>query len=340
MFPSRRYNHSLRYYRVDNNIFCPASIAFLLLKYYEQFTPDQQNQVEKIVEGVRANYPFYSGLKEPVVYNFYRTRPNDHFPNGKILRRFKHFILADDADDTVMITMTSKDVSADRISTIRQMLLRFANGTQKWVKGFPAEYSSLKAYSTWFGSGAMPVEFEICVICNVLYFVFKNQLPLTEQDHDSLEFIRKAVSSRDVINRGFHISGQYPKPSVILYHIGRLISILPNPNHFFDVNDLQQFINLELSKQLSTMDKVLLSIALMHTGRKAEAISFDLDDANFKKHLSEYSFFMAPMLSGMTNKLLFYLKQFSMFHLYYSCAAFNYMLLLEYELLRQKHGNS
>lgn len=333
MFPSIRFHSFLPYLREDNNIFFPASIAFLLLKYAGQLEERQRQKVNEIVNAIRNNYPLYSGLKKNFLYNFYQTNPSNHYPNGFILSRFKHFKLAEDADDTVIITMTLHDISSERINNIRDELVRFSNLNRKRVKGIGSQYSKLPVYGTWFGSGGMPIEIEICVLCNILYFTFINKLELKDQDKASIEFIRIAINNKDLVNNSFQISGMYPEPAVILYHITRLCSVMEEPRRYFDTERLIETIKYQLAKSKSLLERVILSTSLMNLGQEAEAVVWALEDDILTKDFRSFPFFIAPMLSGSSNKILALLKKSSAFHILFRCEAFYYTLLLEYEIL-------
>lgn len=340
MFSSKRFHSVLPYLREDNNIFFPASIAFILLDLVGQLDEKQRQKVNKIIDGVRKNYQFYAGLRNNFLYNFYRTQPNQHYPNGFVLSKFEHFMLAEDADDTVMITMTLNDISQERIISVREELVQFSNLNQKKIKGIDSQYSKLPVYATWFGSGKMPIEIEICILCNILYFTFINELELNAQDQASIEFISIAINNNDIINNSFQISGQYPKPSVILYHITRLCSAMKEPGRYFNAEKLTEIIRHQLFKSKSLLDNIILSISLMNLGQAAEPVAYELEGEVLKNDFKTFSFFVAPMLSGSSNKILSLMKRNSLFHILFRCEAFYYTLLLEYEILTKNSFNN
>jgi hypothetical protein len=338
MFPSERFHYFLPYLRKDDNIFFPAAIAFILLKNLKPLETKQREKVTKIIDGIRQNYPYYSSLSSDFIYNFYQTKPYKHYPNGFILSRFKHFILADDADDTVIISMTLNDLSSERINAIRERLVQFSNLKQKKIKGIAPLYSELPFYATWFGSGRMPIELEICILCNILYFTFSNKLELNLQDKASLELIRRAIDNNDIVANSFQISGQYPKTSVILYHITRLCSVINKPDDYFDTEKLIKIIRSQL-KTKSLVEKIILSISLMNLKQSCEPIAWELEDKNLQKDFRSFPFFIAPILSGSSNKILTQLKKYKLFHILFRCNAFYYALLLEYEIMIKTTSN-
>ncbi len=333
MFSSKRFHSSLPYLREDNNIFFPVSIAFILLDLTGKLEEKHRQKVLKIVEGIRKNCKSYSGLRNSFLYNFYQTQPNQHYPNGFFLSRFKHFVLADDADVTVMVTMTLNDISRERIASIREELVKFSNLNKKRVKGIGSQYSGLPVYATWFGSGRMPIEVDICVLCNILCFTFINKLELNVQDQASIEFVRIAIGNGDIINNSFQISGLYPRPSVILYHITRLCSAMNEPWKYLDIEKLVEMIRHELSKCESPLDRIILSTSLMKLGQAAEPVALELDSEVLKNDFETFPFFIAPMLSGSSNEILKFMKKAEFFHILFQCEAFYYTLLLEHEVL-------
>lgn len=334
MFPSERFHKYLPYVRKDSNVFFPASIAFVLLNNINQLDKTQCEKVNKIIEGIRSNYPFFTSLSNEFLYNFYQTKPNKHYPNGYLLSKFKHFILADDADDTVIVSMTLNDLSSKQIDNIRENLVQFSNLKQKKIKGVDSIYSEHPFYATWFGSGKMPIELEVCVLCNILIFTFSNKLALNDQDKASLELIKRAIENNDIITKSFQISGLYPKPSVILYHITRLCSVISNPDIYFDTEKLTKIIRSLLDTK-SIIEKIILSISLMNLGQRCEPVEWDFDNQQLEKDFKNFHFFIAPMLSGSLNKLLLKLKKYKLFHILFRCDAFYYTLLLDYEIKRK-----
>ena len=108
---------------------------------------------------------------------------------------------------------------------------------------------------------------------------------------------------------------------------------MENPGLHFDIEALAETTRQQLFICTSSMEKIVLSISLMHLGKESVPIKYELESELFKKDLKRFSFFMAPILSGSSNKLLSLLKRFSLFHILFRCIAFYYTLILEYEIL-------
>jgi hypothetical protein len=69
MFGSQRFHSFLPYLRKDNNIFFPASIAFVLQNLSPHLELRQREKVDRITEGIRNNYHLYASAGCDFVYN-------------------------------------------------------------------------------------------------------------------------------------------------------------------------------------------------------------------------------------------------------------------------------
>lgn len=335
-FASYRYHNYLPYYRLDDNIFFPSSIAFILMSYLDKLNAEQIQKVEIIIKRIREKYELYENKKENFIYNFYQLKPKAHYPYGKLLHKIEHFKLPEDADDTVIITMTLPVVSKERISKIRKYLVNFSNLKNKKVKGISDEYAILPVYSTWFGSGIMPIEIEICILCNILTFVFKYNLELNGHDIASIEFIQKAIKNKDILHNPIPISGQYPETSVILYHIARLYTFSKEKIEF-DKTTLIEIIGKKIAHTKSIFEKILLSISLLKFGHPVEYIKWRELMVDLEKEFKKFPFFTAPMFSGTSNPIYNMLKKYDFFKMHFGSEAFYITLLLEYEVLFRNH---
>jgi hypothetical protein len=334
LFPSSRSNQAIGYKREDSNIYYSALIAYTLLNVFDYFTTDQKIRVKSISDKVIENFPKYKSKRDPILYNFYKTNPSDHYPNGHFFSKFKHFELADDADDTCIITLTLQSkggVELSQIQSIRKYLLKFSNLNRKKIKFIPPTYRELKAYGVWFGSGKMPIEFDICVIANILCFIFKNNLQLKQQDIDSLAYIRKAIKNYDIINNSFSISYMYPDSAVILYHIARLWSNMPDPEIYLPKKIIIKMLRSQLVDSDSTLERIILSTSLLKMGITVPPVKYSL--CELKREFKSFGFFIAPMLKGTGSSLLNKLAELSPFQILFDCEAYYYTLVLEYELI-------
>lgn len=333
MFPSRRQHPLLPYSRWDSNIFYPALIDFTLSPLLGLMTEDERMRTRKVLEGVRANYPAYESQRQPGLYNFYRTNPPDPYPNGYLLHRFQHFRLAEDADDTVMISTNLPDLPEDRISFLRKELVRFSNLDGKLLNHPLPDYGGIPAHGVWFGTGAMPVEIDLCVLCNILYFTARKDQPFNPTDMASFAFIRRALETGDIFNHSFKLSYYYPDPTVMLYHVARLWSALANPERHLPKSSIVDAIGRRMAEVSGILPRIMLATSLLKIGEAAPVVEYA--EADLVPSFERFSFFIAPMLAGTRSRLLNCLAQRRLFQVDYVCEAYYRTLVWEYELLRR-----
>ncbi len=335
MFPSQRSNKFLFYKREDSNIYYPALVTFTLLPLLEKCNTNHQKRLKKIIEGITQNYPSYSNPKDDLLINFYKTKPTDHFPNGYFFSKFKHFKLADDTDCTCIVGTNLQDqLNTNDVTHIRKELVQFANLSQKKIVYTFDKYKDLRGYGVWLGTGKMPVEFDLCVMANILFFTFQNNCTLNQQDLDSLSYIKTAILDNDIDYHPFEISYTYPSTIVMLYHIARLWSVMPFPEKYLPKKEIiVAKIDYYLNTSKNTLEKILLTSSLLKMEQQTIPINYQISEV--EKEFAGFGFFRALMLKGTNNPLLNKLATYPLFQLLFDCDAYYYSLLLEYELLRK-----
>lgn len=320
LFPSQRFHLHFPFEREDNNIFFTASIVFILQNLRDKLPEEEQKLVDNICENAIVNYPNYKNKDGLDTYNFWRTDGSAHFPNGKILSRVKKVRIPDDADDTSLIYLTSNP-GRERVLWLKEKLAQHANLSKKQITNTFPEYKNLKAYSTFFGKN-MFIEFDVCVLCNILYFVFQNKLQLDQNDHDSIFFIRSVIGKRQYLEKPFYASHSYPSAPVILYHVARLLEKFEVPG-LSDIKDnLIADLQLQFEKENNEMNKVILSTSLKRLGQEVKPFHYAHGDR-------KWSFFYAGLLTAFENTVTYKLAGNSLFHLKYKCEAHRLALMLE-----------
>lgn len=328
LFPSYRGNRLLGYYRPDSNLFFTAITVFTL-QSIRNFLPEAlQKQVDTIREKATAAYPLFQNKDGLKTYNFYRTKPSHHFPHGRLLHRLDHFRLPDDVDDTAMVYLTTQPVE-DELQWLKQKLSQHANGATRRIRNTHADYRHLKAYSTWFGKN-MYVEFDACVLSNLLYCIFRYDLPLNQHDHDSLAFIRSVVETDRYRTGPFRCAHSYPRTALILYHVARLIAAF-RPESLEGIREKLIGDGFALlNTPLPVMDRLLVSTSLLRLGETPPA----LDVAAIpNKTVQDFSFFVAGMLTAYENPLLYRLAPSPLVRMNWTCEAHSLALLAEYAAL-------
>ena len=331
IFPAYRDNRMISYNRPDTTIFFSAIIAFTLQSISNEADAEAVEKIGNICLKVIQNYPDFQNKDGLKTYNFWKTKPSKHFPNGHIFRHFEHFRIPDDVDDTSFIYLTSNPTKAE-IIWLHEKLKLHANGTKQWIRNTYPEYQSLKTYSTWFGKN-MYIEFDVCVLSNLLYFIFKNNLPLNTHDADSLEYIRSVIETNRYLDVPFRCAHQYPRTPLIIYHVSRLIAAF-NPEQLKSIRGKLIYDTKELlAKTQSPMDRVLLSTSLIRLGVQTERIAVE---QYTKDDFKGFYFFIAGLLTAYENKLLYKISSHRIFHMHWLCEAHNWTLLAEYETLWTK----
>jgi hypothetical protein len=205
-----------------------------------------------------------------------------------------------------------------------------ANLSKKKIKNTFRKYRHYKAYSTWIGK-KMPIEFDICVLTNALYFVYENKLPLNENDSASIELIRSTILSGKYLKQAYYLSPSYKNPTIILYHLARLLG-----NHHVPMLDdcrqkIKNDIELSLPKKHSFMEQIILSSALIKMGGKPKALVYPV---SIDKGIKHFSFFSANLFSVYAIPSLRFISKSKLYDIPYYNKAFCLSLLLEYENLK------
>lgn len=320
LFPSQRFHLYLPFEREDNNIFFTASIVFILQNLREKLSEEEQNLADEICSKAVANYPDYKNKDGLDTYNFWRTDGSPHFPNGNILSRVNKVRIPDDADDTALIYLTSNP-DREKVLWLKEKLAQHANLSKKRIINTFPEYKNMKAYSTFFGKN-MFIEFDVCVLCNILYFVFQNKLELNQHDYDSIFFVRSVIEKKQYLEKPFYASHSYPSAPVILYHVARLLEKYEVPGLSEIKPKVIADLNSLIDKERDEMNRVILATSLKRLGQPQSSL-------DYTKENERWSFFHAGLLTAFENTVTYNLAGNSLFHLKYKCEAHRLALILE-----------
>jgi hypothetical protein len=328
LFPAQRSNHLIGYRRPDTTMFFSAIIVFTLQSIRRHCSADSQKQIDSIQTLVTANYPDFQNKDGLKTYNFWKTKPSRHFPNGHIFHRFEHFRIPDDIDDTAFAYLTIAPTQ-EELHWLKDKLALHANGSKQWIRNTYPEYQPLRAYSTWFGKN-MYVEFDVSVLSNMLYCIMHYKLPLNVHDEASLEYIRSVIETSRYINAPFRCAHQYPRTPLIIYHVARLIAAFDPP----PLRPIREQLVSDTEKLFKTtrnrMDRVLLATSLIRLNRPTERIPVEtFSNADFKG----FYFFIAGLLTAYEHALLYRLSVNPLVHMHWTCEAHCWTLLAEYEAL-------
>lgn len=336
---------SYRYYALDNdkakaddNLFFTALVAMTLKDIKKDLTASQQIIADRIITNVLPIAKKFRNRKNRPTYNFWPTDTVKIFPNSVWLNWFsKISALPDDLDCTVIMLMASQteDSTAKQVHVLMQS---YTNDSNKKVQNAPRKYRDIQAYSTWFGD-KWPVDLDVCVLSNVLYFVQSNNLAWTAADSASLQFIKLVIADKKHVSAPASVSPHYIKTSVILYHLSRLMALKTIPAlEKFRLQLIEEAQQALLTAE-TFMDEVILSTALLRWGatpvetkpHSVFNINELLDDENFSFFVANMaSFFPAPFKSWME------FTKIGKFN--YHCYAYNCLLLAENLIWRKRRG--
>jgi hypothetical protein len=326
LFASFRSNAALFYRRPDTNIFFTVITVFTLQRLRKSVSEPARQQIDQVAERAERAYSRFQNKDGLKTYNFWPTRPSQHFSNGYLFRHFEHFRIPDDIDDTAMVYLTTETAPSDR-SWLKQKLSQHANGSQppRLIQNTYSDYRQLTAYSTWFGKN-MPVDFDACALSNLLYWVYKNDMPRNQHDADALTYLRSIVETGRYVTEPFRCSPHYARPSLIIYHLARLLYAFPVTELAIVQPQLVADANKQLNRTTNQLEQVMLTTALRWLGERPAPV----DLTNIEQAFATFHFFIAGMLTAYEQPWLRRYADRSLVQMRWQCEAHNWALLAEY----------
>lgn len=322
LFPTYRFHLYLPGTQADNSIFSTASIVFILQDIMPLLREEEKSVAQSICQKAITRYEDYRNKDGLKIYNFWKTDGSPHFPNGWLLSRMKSVRIPDDVDDTALIYLTKPSPKED-VLWLQKKLKLHANLASRQIQNTFEEYKNLKAYSTFFGKN-MYIEFDACVLCNLLYLQLQHDLELDEHARDSIKYLADVIETDKHVTHPFYTAASYPKTELILYHYARLLGK-------FEVEGLSQLkskIIQDLKKEYPNPYHILAETALLKLGQKPEFSKTEPKEGNFY-------YYHAGMLTALENRLTHKLAKYQFFHLKYRCEAQYWALMLEHEVLKR-----
>jgi hypothetical protein len=324
IFPSRRRHPLTGITRDDDNSFFTALIVFTLNRLRKYFSADELKVADDITQQAKKAFPLYENKKGEKTYNFWRAEKNAHFPNGSLFSRFDFLRLADDADCTALVYL-AKGYSENEIVNLKNKLLFHAQLPVEHSRNTPLHYRNLKLYSTWFGK-YIPIETDVCVTANLLYLLFESNTQLNEYDLDSIKFVCSVINNGEHKTQPFRVAPYYPKTSIILYHIARLLTIATHPELLKLKAKLKDDIFQKLAGKNHPVEKIILNTSLLWLGETTtiEQLEMPAD--------TKFPWFIAGMLTSVKSPFANSLAPKSLFHIQFFCEAYMKALYLEYKI--------
>ncbi len=327
LFPSVRSNPAIAYQRPDTNVFFTAVTVFTLHQLRPLVSPDSQQLIDQIQERAVAAYPLFRNKDGLNTYNFWPTRPSRHFPNGHVFRHFDHFRIPDDIDDTAMVYLTTQPTTAE-LDWLPAKLAQHANGTTRQVQTTFAEYRDLRAYSTWFGKN-MGIDFDACALSNMLYCLYHYKLPPDRHGSDSLTYLRAVVESGRYVSEPFQCAPHYARPSLIVYHLTRLIGAFDPPELTSIRPRLIADARYLLTQATNRLEQIVLTTSLLRLGESPGIV----DTVNIRQDFDTFHFFIAGLLTAYEQPWLRRWANRPITQMRWQCEGHCWALVAEYRLL-------
>ncbi len=335
MFPSyRQCGGSPHNYQPDNNIFYTAVSLFTLKNMLPYVSESNAAKLRLIIAKGIGNFSLYRNKNNLPFYGFWADK-DPIMPHTVVFQYLKTvFGQSEDADDSVMALLCLNNNDSDNL-TLKKRLIETSNRGRKRVISTYKKYRAIAAYSTWAGY-RMPVDFDLGVHCNILYFMLDKQLPLAKQDSATIELLRQMIAARDYVRSPVYVSPYYVRPSVLLYHIARLMGRFSIPQLAPYQPQLIEDINKQLEKCNNVMDQIILRTALLRLRAKALPLpSFSIADFE-SSNQKDFVFFQARAAFSYPTPLKQIFLHWSYIYYYFYCPAYYKILWLEYLVEKEK----
>jgi hypothetical protein len=310
---------------LDSNIFMTASVIFILKQCLELMDDENKSLANKLINKAITEFPHYQNKDGRLSYNFWRTKPSEHFPNNPIFQRIDYLRLPDDIDDTALIALCS-DMKPESAAEISSIFSDFANRKHRIIKRVPKKLQKFGAFTTFMAT-KMSLEFDVVAQCNALLMLYKYQLPLTTAAEQTILYISHLIENETILEDPFLTSPNYPNSAIIYYHIARLIFQFPHSKlNFYKDTILMQLSNIKIA---SDMDRFFVNFSSLLLGKPAEFSSFNPKTTQL--------FFIGGMMSGFGNTITKWLSPLKIWHVRFYSEALNIALQCHFTLLWHKN---
>lgn len=320
LFPSYRTNKLLGISHPDDNIFSSASTLYILKSLSPKLTQKELSLVKDMENNLHPNFKKYHHHQRNS-YNFWQKSKGKHFPNGFVFHRLDKFKLPDDIDTTSMVHMLCDIPKKEALKT-KKSLQNHANNTNLSIKNGHTHLQHLNAYSTWFGK-KMPIEFDVCVLCNTLLWIHHYNFELNDWDHATIKVVEETIKQSLYFKSPFKSAPEYPKLEIILYHLSRVAAQTPYLN--LVRNKLIDDLLCVYEKCTSNFDKMLIQSSLLKLGNR----TYTNTPSKIPFETRDYWWFTAGMLSVYSNPIIQTIAPNKLFHFRFTCTALNLALVFE-----------
>ena len=173
----------------------------------------------------------------------------------------------------------------------------------------------------------MPIEFDVCVLCNTLLWVNKYKFELNQWDIESIQLLEKTIQNSLYFKSPFKSAPEYPKVEIILYHLSRLAS---ETSYLNTVKDkLTDDLLHTHTTCKNVFDKIITQTSLLKLGKQTTPLQI----SEIPIETKSYWWFTAGLLSVYSAPIIKTIAALKLFHFRYTCTAFNLALIFENRVL-------
>jgi hypothetical protein len=319
-------------YQPDNNIFFTAITAFTLKNIAPQLNADNKTTALQIIKNTATAYPNYRNKNGKPFYSFWPTNA-PILPHSYFINRFNGiFAQGDDADDSVMILMSTDDNESDN-KALKEKLIQVSNLKKRKINSTFKRYRNIPAYSTYLGEKMHP-DFDFAVECNILYFNFEKKLSLVKEDSATVILLSEILKNREYMKRPVYVSPSYVQPSVLIYHVARLMGAFKIAELDLYREQLIADAYRLLAKATNIMDRIILRTSLLRLGAQVADLTINTIADFEKTDQGEFVFFQARAAFAQPTpvKQIFLHWHYLIYSFY--CPTYNKALWLEYLVLK------
>ena len=337
-YPCHRW-HPWGYKRADDNVFYQALLAFTLQRVAPRLPAAQAQVLNEISQKITARYWQFQSVPGLASYAFWQTHPVRRFwPNGYYFHRDEFFRPPDDADDTAIIYLTSSQTQENKRWLREAKYPQHTNLNGRRIVTTIEEWKDKPAYTTFFGRD-MPLGFDVSVMANVLYWVYREGFALTEHD-EACQWIIEDTLRRSLWDTNPYLaSPYYPFGSHILYNITRLLA--DHDNAF--TQRLRLLAKTEVEKALvqkthSPVQRLKLEIAWMKLGGVLPLTEAEIyTRQTWPEANHDFHFFVLGLPTEYDLKIAQWLAPRRWLHLRFTCPAYHHAVWLEWLVLKQSY---
>jgi hypothetical protein len=186
----------------------------------------------------------------------------------------------------------------------------------------------------------MHPDFDFGVQCNILYFNFEKKLPLVKEDSATISLLAAILKNREYMKRPVYISPSYVKPSVLIYHISRLMGAFKIAELNGYKEQLIADAYLSLSNATNIMDRIILRTALLRLGAEIPELVIPSISDFEKTDQDKFVFFQARAAFAQPTPVKQIFLHWDYLIYYFHCPTYNKALWLEYLLLKNNRQQS